>query len=315
MSWLVLVIFRALAIWYRILPRAFHLRSQSALAFLLSKISFSSIERNLNVIDRYRVSRGEPPLNKSDVRFKFWYYQLKNLMDFMIFLVNDQPGVEDLVKWACGEEILHRAYSDGNGIVGVCLHMGNWELGGRSLTDKGYELNSLVFEQLNPALDNFISKARINSKIKLLHQRRGIRKAVKMLQKGEIVTVLCDQDGTRAGHFTNFFNLPLSLPRVFELFLSKSNARVVPLIMLHTKDTYEIHVLDEWPVNRENWNEWLQDFYQNLSHHLEDWISKYPEQWLLIYDRFKFRHEQKWLEEGNLQEVKAHYQNIWKGIG
>lgn len=314
MSWLVLIFFQALSLWYQILPRKFHLSLHKVLAFGMSKISFPAVERNLSVINKFRLSKGYGALNKGTVRYQFWCYQLKNIMDFILYLVNGKIGLEQLVVWRQGEEKLRKVYDSGEGIIGICLHIGNWELGGRVLTDKGYQLNSLVFEQLNPALEKVIRRTRKNSKITLLHQRKGLRKGLKKLQEGQLVTVLCDQDGTYAGHFTDFFGLPLSFPRVFELFLSKSRARLLPMIILHNGEGYEIHILDEWTVDRENWDDWLPEFYKNLSRHLEFWIAKYPEQWLLVYDRFKFRHEKKWREEGRLEKIKAHYQDVWKGI-
>ena len=48
--------------------------------------------------------------------------------------------------------------------------------------------------------------------------------------------------------------------------------------------------------------------------HLEHWIVKYPEQWLLVYDRFKLRHQKKWEQEGCFEEIKTQYENVWKGI-
>tara|TARA_B100000674_G_scaffold498371_1_gene536366 strand:+ start:2148 stop:3092 length:945 start_codon:yes stop_codon:yes gene_type:complete len=314
MSWLVRLLFGGLSVWYRILPRFIHLRIHWLLAILLSKLSFNAIERNLRVIDRFARKHGDMPLDFAKIRRNFWNYTFKNLMDYMLFLFNGNRDLENLVMWKSGEDILQEAYDRGKGVIGICLHIGNWEIGGRVLTEKNFRLSSLVFEQLNPALEHLISRTRENFDIQLLHQRKGLRTAVKNLRDGHIVTVLCDQDGTRAGHFTNFFDLPLSFPRVFELFLSKTEACLIPLILLHNESGYEIHALPEWSVDRENLEEFLPDFYEQLSRYLEHWIVKHPEQWLLIYDRFKFRHEKKWQEEGLLEEIRSKYEDIWRGI-
>tara|TARA_Y100000589_G_scaffold131573_1_gene125357 strand:+ start:1689 stop:2633 length:945 start_codon:yes stop_codon:yes gene_type:complete len=314
MSWIVRLLFGGLSLWYRLLPRSIHLRIHWLIAIFLSHLPFNVIERNLRVIDRFSRKHGNLPFDFVKIRRKFWWYTLKNLMDYMIFLLNGDKDLGNLVIWKSGENILQEAYDRGKGVVGVCLHIGNWELGGRVLTEKKFKLSSLVFEQLNPALEHLISQTRKNFDIELLHQRKGLRTAVKNLRNGHIVTVLCDQDGTRAGHFTDFFDLPLSFPRVFELFLSRTEACLVPLIILHNNSDYEIHALPEWPVNRENLKESLPYFYQDLSRHLEHWIVKHPEQWLLVYDRFKLRHQKKWQEEGRLEEVKNTYANIWRGF-
>ena len=314
MSWLVRLVFSLLSFWYRILPRSIHLRIHRVVSHFMSWIKFPVVERNLKVIDRFVRKQGGTPLNLNEIRRKFWWYTLKNLMDYMLFLFEGNRDLEDLVVWKSGEDVLRRAYSRGKGVIGICLHLGNWELGGRVLTDKNFQLSSLVFEQLNPALEHLISQTRKNFNIELLHQRKGLKTAVKNLRNGHIVTVLCDQDGTRAGHFMNFFDLPISFPRVFELFLKKTDASLIPLIIIHNDSGYELHVLPEWSVDRENFEAWLPNFYEELSRHLEHWIVKYPEQWLLVYDRFKLRHQKKWEQEGCFEEIKTQYENVWKGF-
>ncbi|MEE2923358.1 MAG: lysophospholipid acyltransferase family protein [bacterium] len=314
MSWLVRLLFGLLSFWYKILPRSIHLTIHDVVSNFLSWIPIKVIERNLRVINRLIVKQGNSPLNFREIRRKFWFYTLKNTMDYMLFLFDENRELEDLVVWKSGEDILQKAYDRGKGVIGICLHIGNWELGGRVLTEKNFKLSSLVFEQLNPALEHLISKTRKNFNIELLHQRKGLRTAVKNLQAGHIVTVLCDQDGTRAGHFVNFFDLPLSFPRVFELFFNKTDASLVPLIILHSNSGYELHALPEWQVDRKNLETWLPIFYEELSRHLEHWIVKCPEQWLLVYDRFKLRHQKKWQEEGRFEEIKIQYENIWRGM-
>ena len=48
----------------------------------------------------------------------------------MLFLFEGNRDLEDLVDWKSGEDVLRRAYGRGKGVIGICLHLGNWELGG-----------------------------------------------------------------------------------------------------------------------------------------------------------------------------------------
>ena len=150
MSWLVRLLFGLLSFWYKILPRSIHLTIHDVVSNFLSWIPIKVIERNLRVINRLIVKQGNSPLNFREIRRKFWFYTLKNTMDYMLFLFDENRELEDLVVWKSGEDILQKAYDRGKGVIGICLHIGNWELGGRVLTEKNFKLSSLVFEQLNP---------------------------------------------------------------------------------------------------------------------------------------------------------------------
>jgi len=271
------------------------------------------MNRNISVINSYLDSQNKPLLDLRTTRRQNLYFMLKNIVDFVYFLVLGKGGLSELVKVE-GLDGLQASYAKGHGVIGLCLHLGNWELGGAVLTRNGFKVSSLVFEQLDPVLGLFINKARHEAQVGLLHQRRGIREGLKRLQKGELVAVHSDQDGTRKGHFLRFFGLHSSLPRVLELFIQKSQACIHPMVMIHDSrsDGYVIRFYPEFEINREDFSDGLDEFYTRVRDTLEERILEYPEQWLLLYDRFKLRHDSLLRDQGLLESARVELEEALK---
>jgi Kdo2-lipid IVA lauroyltransferase/acyltransferase len=271
------------------------------------------MNRNIRVINSYLRSKNKPTLDLRVTRYRNIYYSLKNAVDFIRLLVLRKKGFDELIRVE-GLDGLKSSYDQGHGVIGLCLHLGNWELGGSVLTRRGFKVSSLVFGQLDPVLELFVNKARSGAKVGVLNQRSGIREGLRRLGKGELLAVHCDQDGTRNGHFLRFFGLHCSFPRVIELYALKSKASIHPMVMAHDPDSdgYVIRFYPKIEVDRENLKENLDEFYELLKHTLEEQILEVPEQWLLLYDRFKLRHDALLREQGLLDSVRSELEEAGK---
>ena len=310
-SGLILTFYHLALLAVKVLGRPLCLKLCRLGAAVLAVVPIHPMNRNIRVINRKRKQFGMEPVPFYKTRSLSLYYTLKNLVDFLYYLCAGKGGFSDLIEKP-HQEHLKEVYSRGKGVAGVCMHLGNWELGAKVLYDLEITLSSLVFRQLDPALERIISDARRSVKVGLLHQRSGIKEAVAALNRGEMVTVLCDQDGTRNGHFQRFFDLYISFPRIFELILKKTDAVLLPMLLLHQENGhgYRVEIGEPMTASLEN----LDSFYESLARYLERQICQHPEQWLLLYDRFKFRHDSKLKELGIYDEILADYQAVWKGL-
>lgn len=305
--------FIALNAW---LPRSFTLLISRLGSIVLAALPVPALERNLNVISHHLIKRGKTSHKllqaggRYQIKQQFYFYMLKNFFDFFRFVVVGRKGLQGLVTNLDDRDKIVEQYRRERGLIGLCMHLGNWELGAPLLTSAGIELSSLVFRQIDPGVERFVQGSRKKSNVKLLHQRNGLRQAVRALQAKEMVTVLCDQDGTRAGHFQEFFGLQVSYPRVFDLFCSKADPVLMPMILLHDGTHYKIRTFDplESSLVRDN----PEVFYEQLRDWHEEMITEYPEQWLLVYDRFKFRHDSMLREQGVYETRRKEYERAWR---
>jgi len=297
-----------------LIPRFVFLRLSQIFAWLLSFIPIHPIDRNLKVLNHFARTSSRPELPIRKVKQRSIYYLFKNIVDFYQFLVLRRRGWQNLIEYQ-GMEHLTSPYQREKGVIGVCAHLGNWEIGGLFLKEYNIQASSLIFEQLDPVLDLFLNKAREGSGIKLLHQRRGLRAAIRALESGELVTVFADQDGTRHGYFQSFFGLHCSFPRSIELFLKHTEASVVPMILSHNpnSDGYVVQMLPAMEMDLEEIRREPGPLYQRIRDFFEELIMENPEQWLLVYNRFKLRHLPKLREDGLLEKVREDYERAWEG--
>lgn len=297
-----------------ILPRKLLLIGANICAWLLCLFPIHPIDRNIRVLNRFSRDQSRPTMAPLTIKQKNLYYLFKNLIDFYQFLVLKRSGWQQIVE-CDGVENLTQVYESGKGVIGICAHLGNWELGGLVLGQYGIQTSSLIFEQLNSTLDGYVNRAREDSGVKLLHQRRGLRTALKSLEEGELITLLIDQDGTRNGYFQDFFGLYCSFPRSIELFLNHTEAALVPMVLLHSSksDGYQLKVMPRLPLDIKAIREDYASLYGTIRDWFESIILENPEQWLLVYDRFKLRHIPMLREQGIFDQIQVNYERAWRG--
>jgi lauroyl/myristoyl acyltransferase len=199
-------------------------------------------------------------------------------------------------------------------VIGVCLHYGNWELGGNYLSSLGVSFHSLVFRQIDADFDRILTKIRRNCNIGLLHQRGGLKKAVEYLRRGEMITFLGDQDGTRNGFFQSFMGLHCSFPRALELFVRKTEAVLLPVVLKHD-DSTDGYVACVYPPlgHAVDFRDRLPELHAVIRDFYEEQILTDPAQWLLFYNRFRFRHDDFLREQGIFEQVSREYKKAWQG--
>lgn len=292
----------------RVLPRAFLLGLSARLAALAARLLRVGVaRRNLRAVhgaslgsddERALVARGLEHL-------------LATLVDVVKVLDQGSPAPEAICALE-GREHLEAAVAEGRGVVLVSLHTGNWEVGAARIGALGHPFSILYFEQIAPRLDAYLNGLRSRHGVKLHHQRRGLLGAFRDLRHGGILGVMADQDGTRAGIFTRFFGLTVSVPRGIAAFARRTRARVVLTYNLRRDDgsyvqTFEpVEIpppeLEEEPMEAELADRLLARF--------EQIIRRDPAQWLLAYDRFKLRHESRLEELGILESSRCERQRL-----
>jgi KDO2-lipid IV(A) lauroyltransferase len=96
------------------------------------------------------------------------------------------------------------------GIIFVTGHFGHWEVLGASAATMGYPVWSMARGLRNPGLARLVARLRRASGQRTIPQRGGLRKAIRLLQEGENIAILMDQDVRHGGIFVDFFGRPAS---------------------------------------------------------------------------------------------------------
>ena len=312
MGLIILILFYCMYTICFIVSRSFLLKIAKVISYFLALIPIAAVERNIKVIRAFQISKGIEPRSVRALKLDYFYYLLKNIIDFFKFLVIDPEGFYEILDMDPEFDSFLDDYNGKQGIVFIGMHLGNWELGPLVGFKNQVKMCSLAFHQISPVLEQLLSSLRRRYGVTLLHQRKGMKEAIQRLNKGEVLIFLGDQDGTKSGNFQKFCGMTSSFPRGIELFVKKTQAKVRPVVLVHEGDNYKLIVEPEIVCDKNRESLDFQSLHEQLADFYEKFILLYPEQWLLVYDRFKLRHNQHLEKIDLLDQVKKEHKEIFE---
>lgn len=202
----------------------------------------------------------------------FGYY----LIDFFYanYLIKNQR-----IK-AKGLENLDYCLNQKKGVVLVTFHLGNWELGGMFLAQKGYPLNVLYLPHQDKRLDNLFKEMRIRAKEKIIPLKQ-LKKCFYALKNKEILAILGDINFTKNSKNeikVRFFNQDFYLPSgPAEFALRSDSYLLIGIATISKRGRYELNIFP--PLSGST----SQELTQQISKSLEKIVSQYVEQWYIFY--------------------------------
>ncbi len=212
-----------------------------------------------------------------------------------LFISTNYSKKEDYHRWIDYEGMHHleEAYQEGNGVIVLTCHMGAFDLVGRILALK-YPTNIIVREHRNPKLNDLLLQNRTKLGAKIFYSGDSMLKVVRLLNKGEIVIILIDQDITRMkGVFVDFFGKKAYTPIGATWLAQNTKAKVIPMgIRQKPNYRHQVTVCAPLPVAKSGKKE--QDQIVNtarFSKSLETLIEKDPAQWTWMHRRWKTKPE------------------------
>ncbi len=213
------------------------------------------------------------------------------LADFAHFPHWNRENIEQLIIYD-GFENYERARSMGKGVLFLTGHFGNWELGSFAHGVYGYPCHFVVRELDNPLLDRLINGYRCLSGGKAIEKRDSAREVLRAFKQGEAVGILIDQN-TAAGEgvFVDFFGRPACTTTGPARIVRKSGVPIVlGLVIWDSKlRKYRLRFdTVEW-IKREDPDEEILVNTANFTRRIEDYVRRYPDQWLWVHRRWKTR--------------------------
>lgn len=233
-----------------------------------------------------------PQLNYSQIkRLAFRVY--KNAAIFLIELLC-LPKIEpqqilDTVLYE-NQELMHKRYNEGKGVILLSAHFGNWELIPTTMPAKlGLPMSTIVKPLRNPYVDKWMNDFRKKFNGEVVPLGISIRKTYEALKQKKIIGIAADQRGPKEGVKVKFFGTEIPVytgPAVLSL---KTGAPILFLITVRQKNyKYKIEVKEidqaNLPVNKE---ERIRELTQRHTSYLEEIIKMYPEQWFWMHKKWK----------------------------
>lgn len=180
---------------------------------------------------------------------------------------------------------LEKVLAEGKGLIATSGHFGPFD----AVMHIGPSLNlkiTAAAEHLNPEkLYQYICKLRANPWLTLLPVDGPLLGLFRALRRGEIVGVAADRDITRSGILVDFFGAPARLPDGHVQLALRTGAKIVTCFGLRQADNSSLLYIEP-PLELEETGDFERDVQVNARKvvaRLEEWISRHPEQWLMLH--------------------------------
>ena len=193
-----------------------------------------------------------------------------------------------------GFENFERALARGKGVLFLTAHLGAWELSAFAHSLYGYPLNIVMRPLDNPYLD------RLTRRYRTIHGNKSVDKdfargLIAAMRKGETVGVLMDTNLIPSqGVFVDFFGIQACTASGIARVALKTDAAVVPGFTIWDPALKKYRLRFDSPAKLIRTGNHEADVVANtalFTKIIEDYVRRYPNQWLWVHRRWKTRPE------------------------
>ncbi len=192
-----------------------------------------------------------------------------------------------------GLEYLEAAEKSGRGVILFTGHIGAWELSSFALSLFGHPLSFLVRRIDNPKIEALIDRARTRLGNRTIGKRSAAREMLRMLDSAGTVGILVDLNTLeREGIFVDFFGAPASTTFMLAKLALRTGANVLPVFAPWDESHKRFVLKIEEPLKFDPTGDETEDvrrLTQMFTSVVEEYVRRYPDQWLWIHRRWKTR--------------------------
>jgi len=189
-----------------------------------------------------------------------------------------------------GLENYRNALAKKKGVLLLSAHFGNWELAITALAFPEQPVNFIYRPLDSPVLEDLVTYVRTCAGSKHLPKDRAMMQIFRSIKKNEMVGILIDQNMTRnEGLFVDFFGRPSCTSNGPALLALHTGAPVIPAFMVRMQNCKYRFVIGKEVelINTGNLEADIFTNTQNFTRIIEDFIRRYPDQWLWIHQRWR----------------------------
>ncbi|MDA1062464.1 MAG: lysophospholipid acyltransferase family protein [Chloroflexi bacterium] len=171
-----------------------------------------------------RVTGGDRAAARRAARRSFANYGIY-LVDFLRFSGVSSAEVRRRIvfeQWHQLDEAL-----DGNGVLFVTIHFGNWDMGAAALAEHGYPTAVIADSFAEPRLNELVLRARHHLGMEILPADRVGPGLLRALRRNQVVAALIDVPQGEAGVEVEFFGATIAVPGGLARVALSSGASVV----------------------------------------------------------------------------------------
>jgi len=194
-----------------------------------------------------------------------------------------------------GLENYERAYARKKGVLFLTAHFGGWELSAFAHSLHGHWLHVVMRPMDNPYLDRLLQRHRTMYGNKTVAKDDFVRGLLAAMKAGETVGILMDTNMTPPqGIFVDFFGIPACTASGLARIALRTDAAVVPGFTIWDEALQKYRLRFDPALELVRTGNLEADITANtqmFTKVIEDYVRKYPEQWLWVHRRWKTRPE------------------------
>lgn len=203
-------------------------------------------------------------------------------------------NIDEIVVYD-GLENYERAYARGKGVLFLTAHFGGWELSAFAHSLHGHWLNIVMRPMDNEYLDRMLQEYRTMHGNKVVPKDDFVRGLLAAMKAGETVGILMDTNMTPPqGVFVDFFGIPACTASGLARIALRTDAAVVPGFTIWDESLGKYRLRFDPALELIRTGELEKDIIANTQKFtkvIEDYVRKYPDQWLWVHRRWKTRPE------------------------
>jgi KDO2-lipid IV(A) lauroyltransferase len=218
----------------------------------------------------------------------------RQLAELCQFPKYTRENIDDVVVYD-GLENYQRAFAQGKGVLFLTAHFGGWELSAFAHSLHGHWLHVVMRPMDNEYLDRLLQRYRTMYGNKTVAKDDFVRGLLAAMRAGETVGILMDTNMTPPqGVFVDFFGIPACTASGLARIALRTDAAVVPGFTIWDESLGKYRLRFDPALELVRTGDLEADIVANTQRFtkvIEDYVRKYPEQWLWVHRRWKTRPE------------------------
>jgi len=218
----------------------------------------------------------------------------RQLAELCLFPKYTKENVSRVVVYD-GFENFERALARGKGVLFLTAHLGAWELSAFSHSLQGHPLKIVMRPLDNIYLDRLLRQYRTMHGNETVDKDDFVRGLLSAMKNGETVGILMDTNMTPPqGVFVDFFGIPACTASGLARIALRTDASVVPGFTVWDPVLRKYRLRFDPAVTLIRTGNDDADAVTNtglFTKIIEDYVRRYPDQWLWVHRRWKTRPE------------------------
>ncbi len=208
------------------------------------------------------------------------------LTDFIRFASLSPQALIEAAKDSENYRELDAALERGKGVIFVCMHMGNWDIGAAAAAARGYPITVVAETFADGRLDEMVVNSRRRLGMQVVKMEKAGPSLLRALKKNGLLALLIDRPTPGDGVRVKFFGEDVEVPAGPARLALRSGATVVPAAFPRVDpNRIDVATLADFAIDFKATGEEgrdIQSLTQAIMSAHERYVRAYPNQWYMF---------------------------------